>query len=390
MKFQKQLSILVLTVLCLSCKKNNALHANNSNNGPIIIETPRYHATKNAEIVFCLDATGSMSGLIGTAKEKIWDIVSELAQDGDIDTLKMGMVFYRDIGDAFVTKQIALTTDLDEAYSELLKINAAGGGDTPESVNQGLQEAVTDMEWSKDKNTYKTIFVVGDCPPHMDYQQDVKYTESCKITAQKGITINTIKLGNACLEAIPHFKAMSSCTNGEFLQLDQNAQDIVIATPYDKDINRLSRNIDDTRMYYGTVAQRSYNYDKKAKSMAVYESASATSNSARAGYKQSKAGQKAAYGSQEIINDYENGELDLENLTDDKLPNDLKGKSLDEKKKIIQQLAEKRSSDNKKLNALLLKKRDYINKKSKENNSKPSFSQEVLKVMKKQANKKAL
>lgn len=389
MTLQKRLSIFLLTVLSFSCKETTKLHATNTKVLTTIEEKPNPHQIKNAEIVFCLDATGSMSGLIGTAKEKIWDIVSEMAQDGDIDTLRIGMVFYRDKGDTFVTKQIALTTDLDEAYTELLKINAAGGGDTPESVNQGLQEAITDMNWSKDKHTYRTIFVVGDCPPHMDYQDDVKYTESCKIAAKKGITINTIKLGNACLEAIPHFKAMSNCTNGQFLRLDQHAQDIVIATPYDEEINRLSRNIDDTRMYYGTVAERSYNYDKKAKSMAVYESASPSANSARASYKQSKAGQKSAYGAQEIINDFDNGKLKLEDIEDEKLPDSLKGKSLAEKKQIVESLSNKRSADNKKLKTLLIKKRDYINKKSNETNGKPSFSKEVLKVMKNQANKKS-
>ncbi|MFD1061740.1 hypothetical protein ACFQ1Q_00680 [Winogradskyella litorisediminis] len=390
MKLKNKISLLVLALILLNCKHSNKIQALNDNkNVAVLIETPKIipHKTKNAEIVFCLDATGSMSGLIGTAKEKIWDIVSELAQDGDIDMLKMGMVFYRDIGDAFVTKKIAMTKDLDEAYTELLKINAAGGGDTPESVNQGLQEAITDMDWSKDKKTYRTIFVVGDCPPHMDYQQDVKYTESCKIAAQKGITINTIKLGNGCKQAIPHFKAMASCTNGEFLMLDQNAQDIVIVTPYDFEINQLSRNIDNTRMYYGTAEEREVNYEKKAKSMAVYDSGSSTANSARAGFKQSKAGQKTAYGSQEIINDYENGKLDLEEIEEDKLPTNLKGKSNEEKKKIIEQLSKKRKADNQKLKDLLKKKREFIDEKLAEDTSKRSFSKEVLKVMKKQANK---
>lgn len=382
-------SILILTVLCLNCKESKALNTNHDDQKAVVVETKAkaIHKTKNAEIVFCLDATGSMGGLIGTAKEKIWDIVSELAQDGDIDTLKMGMVFYRDRGDGFITKQIAMTTDLDEAYTELLKITASGGGDTPESVNQGLHEAINQMKWSTDKKTYRTIFVVGDCPPHMDYQDDVKYTESCKIAAQKGITINTIKLGNACKEAISHFKAMASCTNGEFLMLDQNAQDIVIATPYDTEINQLSRNIDDTRMYYGEEELREVNYSKKAKSMAVYDSGSVTANSARAGYKQSKAGQKVAYGNQEIINDYENGKLNLEEVKDDKLPNELKGKSIQEKKRIVKQLSDKRKADNKKLKELLVKKRNYIEEKASENSDELSFSKEVLKVMKKQANK---
>ena len=387
---KNKISLIIVAILMFSCKDTNQLQAQNLTEPSVLAETPKTQATKNAEIVFCLDATGSMGGLIGTAKEKIWDIVSELAQDGDIDTLKMGMVFYRDRGDSFVTKQIAMTTDLDEAYTELLKITAAGGGDSPESVNQGLHEAIMQMQWSKDKNTYRTIFVVGDCPPHMDYQDDIKYTESCKVAAKKGITINTIKLGNACREAIPHFKAMASCTNGEFLMLDQNAQDYVVATPYDDEINRLSRNIDDTRMYYGTNEEREVNYIKKAKSMEVYDTGSSTANSSRAGYKQSKAGQKVAYGSQEIISDYDNGKLELDKIKDEKLPENLKGKTLEEKELLVKEMSDKRKADNKKLKALLKQKRSYVQKKASESTEKLSFSKEVSGVMKKQANKKEL
>ncbi len=196
--------------------------------------------TSLTEIVFCLDATGSMSGLIGTAKEKIWSIVTELVQDTSTNTqVKLGMVFYRDRGDRFVTKHIQLTEDIDSVYHELLMIQAEGGGDTPESVNQGLYEAITQNPWSTNRNVYKAIFVVGDCPPHMDYQDDVKYTESCVLAAEKGIVINTIKLGNTCKKAITHFKKMAECSNGNFLQLSQHAQDIVIATPFDDEIYRL-------------------------------------------------------------------------------------------------------------------------------------------------------
>lgn len=340
---------------------------------------------KNVEIVFCLDATGSMSGLIGTAKEKIWDIVSELAQSSDVDTLKMGMVFYRDRGDSFVTKQIALTTDLDEVYSDLLEIQADGGGDTPESVNQALHESVTDMQWSTDKKTYRTIFVVGDCPPHMDYQDDVSYKISCEKAAEKGIIINTIKLGMSCTEAIPHFKSMASCTNGEFLQLDQNATDVVVETPYDDEINEVSKSVDDSRLYYGTATEQRDNNLKKVKSMEVYKKASKTANSSRASYKMSKSGKKSWMGSKELISDYKKGKVALDKLKDEELPVELKGKTATEKKDYIEKVEKKRAENVAKLKELSKKRKEFIKNKSAKDTL--SFSKEVLKVMKKQAKK---
>lgn len=389
----KLICIALLSFGTVSCKNNVKEKQNEviitayANN--VINDSEKKPKTKNVEIVFCLDATGSMSGLIGTAKEKIWDIVSELAQSGDVDNLKLGMVFYRDRGDGFVTKQIALTSDLDEVYSDLLEINAAGGGDTPESVNQALYEAVNDIKWSNKKNTYRTIFVVGDCPPHMDYQDDVKYTESCKQAAKKGITINTIKLGTSCKSAIHHFKQMASCTNGEFMQLDQNASDIVIATPYDDEIYEVAQSIDRSRMYYGNEAEQAVNYNKKAKSMDVYEKSSKTSNSARATYKMSKTGKKSWLGNKEIVNDYTQGKVDIDEIKEEELPKELKGKSRKIIKEELEKLKKERSTKEKQLKELSAKRKQFIKEKKKELTSdKTSFSEKVVDVLKKQAEKK--
>lgn len=388
----KALILFVLALLFINCKepaKNDQKLAISIEN---IDEIHKDNATstfgKKAEIVFCLDATGSMSGLIGTAKEKIWDIVSEMTQSQDIDSLRLGMIFYRDRGDLFITKKIALTSDIDQVYTDLLEIQADGGGDTPESVNQALNEAVNDMNWSTDKKTYKTIFVVGDCPPHMDYQNDILYTESCEIAAQKGIRINTIKLGASCRDAIPHFMKMASCTNGEFMQLDQNATDVVINTPYDDEINKVSREIDDSRLYYGKVEERRSKNSSKSKLMEmIYIKGSSSSNSARASYKMSKSDKESWMDSKELGKDYESGKIKLAELEESELPVSLQGKSLQEKETTLDELVSKRATNMKQLKELSKKRRAFIVQKSKERSSKDSlsFSKQVLKIMEKQS-----
>ena len=99
------------------------------------------------QIVFALDATGSMSGLIGAAKEKIWSIAGSLAQADPAPEIEMGLIFYRDRGDEFITKKVALSTDIDAVYEQLMQISAGGGGDEPESVNQALYESITKFAW---------------------------------------------------------------------------------------------------------------------------------------------------------------------------------------------------------------------------------------------------
>ena len=148
------------------------------------------------EVVFCLDTTGSMGGLIEGAKQKIWSICNQIAGGKPTPDLKIGLVAYRDRGDAYVTKVIDLTDDLDAIHGKLHEFQAEGGGDAPESVNQALDDSVNKIKWSTDKKTLRIIFLVGDAPPHMDYTDDVKYPDTCKKACEKGIIINTIQCGN--------------------------------------------------------------------------------------------------------------------------------------------------------------------------------------------------
>src|SRR3954454_19694567 len=80
-------------------------------------------ATKKpkVEVVFCLDTTGSMGGLIEGAKAKIWAICNQIAGGKPTPDLKVGLVAYRDKGDDYITKVFELTDDLDKTHAELKK-----------------------------------------------------------------------------------------------------------------------------------------------------------------------------------------------------------------------------------------------------------------------------
>src|SRR5829696_1825081 len=77
------------------------------------------------EVVFCLDTTGSMGGLIDGAKAKIWAICNQIASGKPTPDLKVGLVAYRDRGDEYVTKVFDPTDDLDKVHGELKTFQAA-------------------------------------------------------------------------------------------------------------------------------------------------------------------------------------------------------------------------------------------------------------------------
>src|SRR5712671_8239886 len=118
---------------------------------PLFAKTAPTHPSKpRIEVCFVLDTTGSMGGLIEGAKQKIWSIANEMISAQPTPELRLGLIGYRDRGDEYVVKSFDLTNDIDAVYADLRGFTAGGGGDTPESVNEALNEAATRMSWSAD------------------------------------------------------------------------------------------------------------------------------------------------------------------------------------------------------------------------------------------------
>src|SRR5687768_1879186 len=138
------------------------------------------------ELVFALDTTGSMGGLIDGAKRKIWFIVDEVMKAKIQPEVKVGLVAYRDQSDAYVTKVTPLSDDLDTVYNDLMSFKADGGGDTPEDVELALHHALTKIQWSEGKDVLKIIFLVGDAPPQR-YPQAVRWEKSAQDATRRFI-----------------------------------------------------------------------------------------------------------------------------------------------------------------------------------------------------------
>ncbi|HVE12314.1 MAG TPA: vWA domain-containing protein, partial [Elusimicrobiota bacterium] len=153
-------------------------------------------AHKSVEVVFVLDTTGSMGGLLQGAKDKIWSIANEIAKGKPTPKVRMGIVAYRDRGDEYVTKDFDLTTNLDAMYKNLLTLKADGGGDTPEHVLKGIQDAVEKMSWSKNKDTFRVVYLVGDAPAHTNYGDTPTFEQLAQAALKKGVVINAIECGN--------------------------------------------------------------------------------------------------------------------------------------------------------------------------------------------------
>jgi hypothetical protein len=352
--------------------------------GPSASAAPIPGAKKpQVEVVFCLDTTGSMGGLISAAKAKIWSISNQIASGKPTPDLKVGLVGYRDRKDAYITQVFALTDDLDAVHANLQKFQATGGGDGPESVNQALNEAVTKIKWSKDNKVLKIIFLVGDAPPHMDYPDDVKYPVTCQQAVKQNIIINTIQCGSVA-EATPIWKDIAAKSEGSYVAIPQDGGAVVVRTPFDKRLAEINGELARTTLAFGRGRARK-EAEEKADDAASLPAPAAAS---RAGYI-AKSGRAATY---DLLDGIKSGKVKLEALKKDELPKELQGKTMPEQKKFLKDLDERRTKLREEALKLDKQRSDFIAQKRAElakegKGSKAGFDREVLDLLRKQAKK---
>lgn len=343
-------------------------------------EAGKKSARPRVEVVFCLDTTGSMTGLIDAAKQKIWAISNQISSGTPTPHVKIGLVAYRDRGDAYITKVIDLTDDLDAIHGHLMGFKAQGGGDTPESVNQALHEAVTKITWSSDKKTLRIIFLVGDAPPHMDYPDDVKYPVTCKLALSRDIIINTVQCGNDA-QTKKYWLDICRSAEGSYVQIDQNGGPIVaVATPFDADLARINVEINRSQLVYGNQTTKRAGVNK----LRANEATPIAAQADRAAFN-ARAGGATAY---DLLQNLKDGKVKLESLNKEDLPDVLQGKSLAEQKTLLAEIEQKRRGLSQQAIELDKKRSEYIGKKNAEdlkNRARDSFDNQVLQILQRQA-----
>ncbi|MBM3477445.1 MAG: VWA domain-containing protein [Armatimonadetes bacterium] len=171
------------------------------------------------DVVFCVDTTGSMSDEIDVVKAKLRDMVAKVSAGEPTPDVRFGLVIYRDRGDEYVTKRYALTRDIDQVVEWINGIRADAGGDDPESVNEALHVAVHEMEWDTAPRAGRLIFLIGDAPPHMDYEGDYDYRKESQAAFEKGIVIDTIGCSGLSGDGQGVFEEVANQTLGTFEQL---------------------------------------------------------------------------------------------------------------------------------------------------------------------------
>ena len=129
------------------------------------------------DLLFVIDATGSMSGYIRAAKDETENISKELRHLYPDYNFQYGYVFYRDPIDSpeDIHEIINLTDKVNTLPDEIKKIKAYGGGDLPEDWVGAFKLANEKINW---RNGLKVIIHLADAGAHgKEFTLSDKYPE---------------------------------------------------------------------------------------------------------------------------------------------------------------------------------------------------------------------
>lgn len=171
---------------------------------------------KDLDVMFMVDATGSMGDEINYLKSELEDIIGRLNNASQLNT-RTALVFYRDHGDEYLVRDFGFDHDLTKVKQNLSNQNASGGGDFEEAVEEAMENAIHKQQWTRSTASAKIMFMILDAPPHHTAEKIKSLQKSVKEAAAKGIILIPVVASgiDKNTEFLMRFMAMG--TNGTYV-----------------------------------------------------------------------------------------------------------------------------------------------------------------------------
>ena len=115
-----------------------------------------------------------------------------------------------------LTRHSPLTEDLGLVDTFLSTLRAGGGGDTPEDVLSGLSVALSELAWDESSGTDRQVFLIGDAPPQLGYEDGARPDEIVAEALERRIVVNTIGCRSLSAEGVAFFRSLAYATEGAY------------------------------------------------------------------------------------------------------------------------------------------------------------------------------
>lgn len=131
----------------------------------------------NVDVVMCIDATGSMGGIIETVKTNalnFYDIFNKACVENDItlEALNTQVIAFRDKNvdgsSWFSQSEVYAMPDEKEGFNIWVNaLDANGGGDIPESGLEALDAAFSKTDWGIDDGYHRQVIILWTDAPYL-------------------------------------------------------------------------------------------------------------------------------------------------------------------------------------------------------------------------------
>ena len=206
-----------------------------------------------------LDVSGSMDGLIEQAKAQLWNMVSVMGRvkcEKGNPRIEIALYEYgranNDEKKGYIKQISPFTSDLDKLSQELFSLRTNGGD---EYCGQVIYTSLDELTWDQTNSNYKVIFIAG----NEDFRQgNVSWAVACAKAKEKGVIVNTIYCGRKEQGIRENWNLIGECGNGSFTNIDHNARQEDIFTPYDTTLITLNGKLNGTYLFYGSGGESSF------------------------------------------------------------------------------------------------------------------------------------
>ncbi len=183
------------------------------------------------DVLFLLDSTGSMADEIHQIKTSLISISEKVSDLPTMPGLRFGMVSYRDRGDDYVVRSFQFDADVERFARTVEGVEADGGNDYPESLNEAIRQAIRNSGWRDE--AVRLIFLIADAPPHLDYPQDSDYAVEMAEARRQGIKVFSVASSGLDQQGEYILRQIAQQTMGRFIFILYEDQQGHLDTPHD-------------------------------------------------------------------------------------------------------------------------------------------------------------
>jgi hypothetical protein len=244
---------------------------------------------------------------------------------------------------------VPFTEDLDLVSQQLFALTTNGG---TELVARVLSAAHRELDWSSDPKDLRLVVVAGNESAEQD--SEVKNVDACRVLIERGIVVNSIYCGNPADELAPAWLQVAKLADGHFASIDQQNGTIVIETPFDGELAALSAAVNETYLPLGAAGAKG-----RERQRAQDANADRLGSAAAATRCEAKASGLYVC-SWDLVEQVKNGQLKLEDVKKEELPEKLRELSLEAKQKCVDDQWTKRQELQKKIATTAAKRAEAV------------------------------